>query len=132
MACDISVEYASVAQRFWNRAGVAAKIDLRLGPAVETLEAMIAAGESDTYDFAFIDADKGNYPAYYDRCLQLVRRGGLVLVDNALWGGQVADPANEDAHTSTIRELNTRVGRDSRVEVSLLPIGDGLLLARKV
>lgn len=132
VACDISVEYTDIARRYWERAGVSGRIDLRIGPAAETLERMIASGEGETYDFAFIDADKGNYPRYYELCLQLLRRGGLLLVDNALWGGQVADPARTDDITSTLRELNTMAGRDSRVEVSLLPIGDGLLLARKV
>ena len=132
VACDISVEYTDIARRYWERAGVSGRIDLRIGPAAETLERMIASGEEETYDFAFIDADKGNYPRYYELCLQLLRRGGLLLVDNALWGGQVADPARTDDITSTLRELNTMAGRDSRVEVSLLPIGDGLLLARKV
>lgn len=132
VACDVSIEYTGVARRFWERAGVAGKIDLRLGPAVETLDAMVGQGESDTYDLAFIDADKGNYPRYYERCLRLLKRGGLMLVDNALWGGQVADPAHTDEITSTLRGLNELAGRDSRVEVSLLPIGDGLLLARKV
>ena len=132
VACDISPEYTEIARRYWERAGVAAKIDLRIGPAIETLDGMIDRGEAGTFDFAFIDADKGNYPGYYDRCLQLLRSGGLVLVDNALWGGSVADPSNTDAITSTVRELNARVGRDVRVDVSLLPIGDGVLLARKL
>ena len=132
VACDVSVEYTDIARRYWERAGVAGKIDLRIGPAMETLDGMIRQGESGTYDFAFIDADKGNYPGYYERCLQLLRSGGLVLVDNALWGGHVADPACTDDLTSTLRELNRRAGRDLRVEVSLLPIGDGVLLARKV
>ena len=132
VACDTSLEYTGVARRFWERAGVSAKIDLRIGPAVETLDGMIAQGESETYDLAFIDADKGNYPRYYERCLRLLRRGGLMLVDNALWGGQVADPSINDDITSTLRDLNRMAGGDSRVEVNLLPIGDGLLLARKV
>lgn len=132
VACDTSVEYTDVARRYWERAGVAAKIDLRIGPAAETLDGMIALGESGSFDFAFIDADKGNYPVYYERCLQLLSSGGLVLVDNALWGGHVADPDSTDGHASTLRELNAKAGRDPRVEVSLLPIGDGVLLARKV
>lgn len=132
VACDISPEYTEIARRYWERAGVAAKIDLRIGPAIETLDGMIDRGEAGTFDFAFIDADKGNYPGYYERCLQLLRSGGLVLVDNAIWGGSVADPARTDAITSTVRELNAMVGRDLRVDVSLLPIGDGVLLARKL
>lgn len=132
VACDTSVEFTDIARRYWERAGVAGKIDLRIGPALETLERMIRSGESGTFDLAFIDADKANYPRYFERCLQLLRRGGLVLVDNALWGGHVADPARDDDITSTMRKLNARVGRDDRVDVSLLPIGDGLLFARKV
>lgn len=132
VACDISVEYTDIARRYWERAGVAAKIDLRIGPASETLDRMIHADESGTFDFAFIDADKGNYPEYYERCLELSRPGGLVLVDNALWGGHVADPTRDDEVTSTLRELNSSAGQDNRVEATLLPIGDGLLLARKL
>ena len=132
VACDTSVEYTDIARRYWERAGVADKIDLRLGPAVDTLERMIDRGESGTFDFAFIDADKANYPRYYERCLQLLGRGGLVLVDNALWGGHVADPERNDDITSTMRKLNALAGRDCRVEASLLPIGDGLLFARKI
>ena len=132
VACDVSVEYTDIARRYWERAGVDDKIDLRLGPAMETLDAMISQGESGTFDFAFIDADKGNYPNYYDRCLRLLRSGGLLLVDNALWGGHVADPSRADDITSTMRELNALAGRDCRVEASLLPIGDGVLIARKV
>ena len=131
VACDTSVDYTDVARRYWQRAGVADRIDLRIGPAVETLDRIIREGGSGTFDFAFIDADKANYPRYYERCLQLLRTGGLVLVDNALWGGHVADPERNDVTTSTLRNLNLFAGRDSRVDVSLLTIGDGLLLARK-
>lgn len=132
VACDVSVEYTDIARSYWERAGVVDKIDLRMGPATETLDGMIGRGETGTFDFAFIDADKGNYPGYYERCLQLLRSGGLLLVDNALWGGHVADPERTDDITSTLRELNGRAGRDNRVEVALLPIGDGVLLARKL
>ncbi len=132
VACDVSAEYTSIARRYWERAGVASKIDLRLGPAVETLDTMIDEGESGSYDLAFIDADKENYPNYYERCLRLLRSGGLMLVDNALWGGRVADPAHTDTTTTALRDVNRTAGQDPRVEVSLLPIGDGLLLARKV
>lgn len=132
VACDINFEYTQVARRFWERAGVSGKIDLRIGPAVETLDAMVTDGESGTYDLAFIDADKGNYARYYERCLRLLRSGGLMMVDNALWGGRVADPAHTGGITSIMRDLNEMAGRDARVEVTLLPIGDGLLLARKV
>ncbi len=132
VACDVSAEYTAIARRYWEKAGVSSKIDLRLGPAVETLDAMIEKGESGAYDLAFIDADKGNYPNYYERCLRLLRSGGLMMVDNALWGGGVADPTQTDTMTTTLRNLNRMAGEDARVEVSLLPIGDGLLLARKV
>ncbi len=132
VACDVSAEYTAIARRYWEKAGVSSKIDLRLGPAVETLDAMIEKGESGVYDLAFIDADKGNYPNYYERCLRLLRSGGLMMVDNALWGGGVADPTQTDTMTTTLRNLNRMAGEDARVEVSLLPIGDGLLLARKV
>ena len=132
VACDVSVEYTDIARRYWERAGVAAKIDLRIGPASDTLDELISGGGTGTFDFAFIDADKGNYPRYYDSCLQLLRSGGLLLVDNALWGGRVADPERTDDITSVLREMNGKAARDARVEVSLLPIGDGVLLARKV
>ena len=131
VACDISTEFTDMARRYWDRAGVAQKIDLRIGPAAETLGGMIEAGEGETYDFAFIDADKGGYPIYYERCLELVRPGGLIVVDNVLWGGQVADPEHDDETTSAIREFNRLVCRDDRVDVALLPVGDGVLLARK-
>ena len=113
VCCDVSTEWTDVAQRYWAEAGVADRIDLRIAPAVETLDAMIAAGESETYDFAFIDADKGGYAAYYERLLQLVRPGGLVALDNVLWGGDVADPAVDDDNTRAIRAINDddRCGR---------------------
>ena len=130
-ACDISEEYTSVARRYWARAGVADRIELRLGPAVETLDALIAEGRGGGYDFAFIDADKQGYDAYYERALVLLRTGGLVAVDNVLWGGQVADPADADPDTVAIRALNAKIRDDSRVAMSLVPVGDGLMLARK-
>jgi predicted O-methyltransferase YrrM len=131
VACDVSEEYTNVARRYWREAGVDGKVDLRLGPALATLNALLAQGERGTYDFAFIDADKSNYGGYYERCLELVRPGGLVAVDNTLWGGAVADPNRQDADTRAIRELNAKVSGDPRVSASLVPIGDGLLLARK-
>jgi predicted O-methyltransferase YrrM len=131
VACDVSEPYTNVARRYWREAGVDGKIDLRLGPALATLNALVAQGERGSYDFAFIDADKSNYGAYYERCLELVRPGGLVAVDNTLWSGAVADPTKQDADTRAIRELNAKVADDPRVSASLVPIGDGLLLARK-
>src|SRR5450432_1614895 len=131
VACDVSEEYTNVARRYWREAGVEEKIELRLGPALATLNALIAQGERGRFDFAFIDADKANYGGYYERCLELVRPGGLVAVDNTLWSGAVADPNKQDADTRAIRELNAKVADDPRVSSSLVPIGDGLLLARK-
>jgi predicted O-methyltransferase YrrM len=131
VACDVNEEYTSVARRYWREAGVEGKIELRLGPALATLNALVAQGERGTFDFAFIDADKANYGGYYERCLELVRPGGLVAVDNTLWSGAVADPNKQDADTRAIRELNAKVADDPRVSSSLVPIGDGLLLARK-
>jgi caffeoyl-CoA O-methyltransferase len=131
LACDISDEYTRVGRPYWEQAGVAAKIDLRLGPARATLDARLAAGEAGRYDFAFIDADKTGYDAYYERCLQLLRPGGLIAIDNTLWDGKVAHPAPGDADTAALQALNAKLHGDVRVDVSLLPIGDGLTLARK-
>lgn len=131
VACDVSDEWTSVARRYWAEAGVAHKIDLRLRPAKETLLALIAEGHSGTFDFAFIDADKENYDSYYELSLRLLRRGGLIAVDNVLWHGRVIDPAANDADTVAIRALNEKIHSDQRVEVSMLPVGDGLYLARK-
>lgn len=130
LACDISDEYTSVGKSYWQRAGVARKIDLQLAPAIETLDAHLQAGEAGTYDFAFIDADKTGYDAYYERCLQLLRSGGLIAIDNVLWGGDVARPA-EDADTRALQALNDKLHDDERVDLAMLPIGDGLTLARK-
>lgn len=131
VACDVSEEYTSVARRYWKEAGVDHKIDLRLGPAVETLEALVAAGGAASFDFAFIDADKSNYGAYYEACISLLAPGGLVAVDNTLWSGRVADPSDHEASTEAIRALNARIASDERVTMCLVPIGDGLMLARK-
>jgi len=131
LACDVSDEYTRVGRPFWQQAGVAHKIDLVLAPALQTLDARLAAGEAGGYDFAFIDADKANYDAYYERCLQLLRPGGLIALDNMLWGGAVARPA-KDADTAALQALNAKLRDDTRVDVSLLTIGDGLALARKV
>jgi predicted O-methyltransferase YrrM len=130
LACDISDEYTRVGRPFWNQAGVAHKIELVLAPALETLDARLAAGEAGSYDFAFIDADKANYDHYYERCLKLVRAGGLIALDNMLWGGAVALPA-KDADTAALQALNAKLHRDERVDNALLTVGDGLALARK-
>ena len=131
VACDISEEFTSRAKPYWQEAGVAGKIDLRLGPALETLDALIADGESGAFDFAFIDADKVNYQVYFQRALDLIRRGGLILVDNVLWSGAVVDPARDDEDTEAIRAFNQARAGDPRISLSLVPIGDGLTLARK-
>ena len=131
VACDVSAEWTAVARRYWAEAGGAHKIALHLAPALETLAALRAGGEEGTYDLAFIDADKVNYGAYYEACLALLRPGGLVLVDNVLWGGAVADPAVQDAETRAIRAFNERLHGDPRVDLAVLPVGDGLTLARK-
>ena len=131
IACDVSEEWTSIARRYWKEAGVADKIDLRIGPALDTLDALIGEGSSESFDFAFIDADKENYVGYYERCLKLLRPGGVVGVDNTLWGGSVADPDNQSDETIAIRALNQLVFDDSRVESCVLPIGDGLSIAHK-
>jgi predicted O-methyltransferase YrrM len=131
VACDVSEEWTRVARRFWEKAGVAAKVDLRLAPALETLDQLLAAGEAGRYDFAFIDADKGNYDGYYERCLKLLRSGGLAAVDNTLWNGWVADPAHTEDDTRAIRAFNEKLRADDRIDLSLVPIGDGLTLARR-
>ncbi len=130
LACDISDEYTRVGRPFWQQAGVAHKIDLRLAPALETLDAQLAGGAAGHHDFAFIDADKTGYDAYYERCLQLLRPGGLIAIDNTLWSGSVARAA-KDADTAALQQLNAKLHHDERVDLSLLPIGDGLTLARK-
>lgn len=131
VACDVSPEYTAIARQFWHEAGVSEKIDLRLAPALETLDALLGAGEAGCFDLAFIDADKTNYRHYYERSLQLVRHGGLILIDNVLWGGSVIDPADQDEDTRAIRELNTFLHQDERVDLSMIPLADGLTLARK-
>jgi O-methyltransferase len=131
ICCDLSEEWTDIARGFWREAGVDERIDLRLAPALETLDALLAQGGKGQFDLAFIDADKGNYTRYFDRCLTLVRPGGLILFDNTLWGGRVADPDDQDEDTRAIRALNDRLLGDPRVTLSLVPIGDGLTLARK-
>jgi predicted O-methyltransferase YrrM len=124
VACDVSEEFTSVARRYWNEAGVAGRIDLRLAPGVDTLDALL--GEGAEFDMAFIDADKPNYPHYYERCLQLVRPGGLILIDNVLWDGKVADSGVQDESTNAMREFNRKLAEDERVDIALIPIADGL------
>lgn len=131
IACDISEEYTAVARRYWGLAGVADKIDLRIAPALETLDQLLAAGEANSFDFAFIDADKSGYPDYYERALQLVRSGGLIAIDNVLWSGRVADAQVQDNRTQLIRTFNQSVHQDDRVFACLIPIADGLTLALK-
>jgi caffeoyl-CoA O-methyltransferase len=132
IACDLSEEWTAIGQPYWREAGVAEKIDLRIGPALETLSALLEAGGKDSYDLAFIDADKEGYQAYYDACLELLRPGGLIMIDNVLWDGSVIDPAmDDDADTRAIRALNERLHADERVTLSMVPIGDGLTLCRK-
>ncbi len=130
LACDVSEEYAYIARSYWQDAGVADKIDLHLAPALETLDARLASGAAGQYDFAFIDADKTSYDAYYERCLQLLRPGGLIAIDNVLWGGSVAVVA-EDDDTAALQALNRKLHRDQRIDLSMLPVGDGLTLVRK-
>ncbi|BAZ50195.1 O-methyltransferase family protein [Nostoc sp. NIES-4103] len=131
VACDVSEEFTAIARRYWQQAGVADKIDLRLAPGLETLDALLADGQAGTFDFAFIDADKENYDGYYERSLQLLRPGGLIAIDNVLWSGRVANPQIQDESTQAIRALNKKLHDDERVTLSLVPIGDGLTLALK-
>ena len=131
IACDISTKYTDIAEKYWEDANVRNKIDLRIGPGIDTLKTLIDKGMSNTFDFSFIDADKINYDNYYEMCLQLLRPGGLIAIDNVLWSGDVADIRINDIDTESIRSLNKKLHKDSRVDISLLPIGDGLTLALK-
>ena len=131
VACDVSAEYTDVARQYWQLAEVADKIELRLGPAAETLADMLEDGQAGTFDMAFIDADKESYRVYYEKCLELLRQGGLIMIDNVLWSGRTADPNADDETTQAIRDLNAAIHRDERVDCSLLSVGDGLTLARK-
>jgi len=131
ITCDISERWSFVARRFWEEAGVSDRVRLVLQPALETLDTLLADGAHESFDFAFIDADKENYIHYYERCLTLVRPGGLICVDNVLWDGSVADERKQDAATRAIRAFNTALKEDSRIELSMLPVADGLTLARK-
>ncbi len=130
VCCDVSEEWTDIARRAWTVAGVADQVELRLGPAIDTLDDLLAADEAGTFDLAFIDADKENYAGYYARALRLVRRGGLIAIDNVLWDGRVADPSVNDDNTVAIRELNAQIADDERVDVVMLPVADGLTLAR--
>ena len=131
VACDVSEEWTGVARRYWAEAGVAYKIDLRLAPALETLTGLLSAGEAGSFDFAFLDADQENYLRYYELALELVRPGGLIVADNTLWSGRVADQGNTEAATTALRRFNEHLHGDQRVDLSLVSIGDGLTLARK-
>ncbi|HLK55120.1 MAG TPA: class I SAM-dependent methyltransferase, partial [Chthonomonadaceae bacterium] len=131
IACDVSEEWTSIGRRYWQEAGVAGKIDLRIGPALDTLDGLLAGGQAGTFDFVFIDADKPNYDGYYERALQLLRPNGLIAIDNTLWSGRVADEAAQDESTVALRALNAKIHDDDRVTLSVLPIGDGLTLALK-
>ena len=131
VACDVSKEYTDIAREYWKRAGVDSKIDLRLAPATETLDALLKDGGENTFDLAYIDADKPGYDAYYERALRLVRPNGLITIDNVLWSGDVADPSNNDPNTAALRALNQKIGRDERVDQIIVTIGDGLTIARK-
>jgi predicted O-methyltransferase YrrM len=131
IACDISEEYTAIAKDFWERAGVSEKIDLRIAPALETLDQLISEDETGSFDLAFIDADKRNYENYYERALTLLRPGGLILIDNVLWSGKVVDPTITDKQTQAIREFNQKLHQDSRISLSLIAIADGLTLVLK-
>lgn len=131
LACDVSEEWTAIARRYWAEAGVADRIELRLGPALGTLDSLLADGRAGSFDLAFIDADKTSYADYAERCLRLLRPGGLILLDNMLWGGAVADPADTDPDTVAIRSLNRSLADDPRVDFCLVPIGDGVALARR-
>lgn len=141
VACDINGDWASIGKRYWEEAGVANRVDFRLGAALETIESLLASGQAGTFDFAFIDADKSNYNHYYEGCLSLLRTGGVIVIDNVLLFGSVVDPAVldkdlkqriSDADIMALRELNNKIARDSRVDVSMLPMADGLTLVRKL
>ncbi|MEM9448811.1 MAG: class I SAM-dependent methyltransferase [Cyanobacteria bacterium P01_E01_bin.6] len=131
LACDVSEDDTAIAKRYWQQAGVAHKIDLRIAPALETLDQLLADGQANSFDFAFIDADKSSYDDYYERSLQLVRPGGLIVIDNVLWSGQVADASDTRKRTQALRALNTKIHQDARVSLSMLPVADGVTLVMK-
>jgi predicted O-methyltransferase YrrM len=129
--CDVSVPFTDIARKAWREAGVADRIDLRIAPAVDTLDLLLAEGRAGTFDLAFVDADKENYVAYHERCLALLRPGGVTLFDNVLWSGAVIDPKENSTSTLAIRDLNERLRDDDRIDLCMVPIGDGLTFARK-
>jgi caffeoyl-CoA O-methyltransferase len=131
VACDISEKWTQIARRYWREAGVEEKIDLRLAPASDTLDALLREGQAGSFDFAFIDADKTGYARYYDRCFELLRPGGLIAVDNTLWYARVIDETVQDEDTVALRAFNRKLAADTRIDLVLLPVGDGLTLARK-
>ena len=131
IACDVSTDWTAIGRKHWEKAGAARKIDLRIAPAADTLNALLKDGQAEKFDMAFIDADKTGYDAYYEACLKLVRKGGLLVLDNMLWGGDVADPSVHDADTDALRALNLKIHKDTRVDFCLLSADDGILLARK-
>jgi predicted O-methyltransferase YrrM len=131
ICCDVSEEWTRVARRFWDEAGVADRIELRLGPALASLDALLAEGGAGGFDYAFVDADKEEYPAYYDRLIELIRPGGVMLWDNVFWGGEVVTGEADDPSLAAIRELNERLATDDRVSIAMLPIADGLTLLRR-
>lgn len=131
VCCDVSEEWTSLARKYWDEAGVAGKIDLRIAPATQTLDQLLADGEADAYDFAFVDADKSGYDGYYERLLRLVRPGGVIAFDNTLWSGRVLDQDADDEDTRALRALNTKLAGDERITLCLLPVADGVTLARR-
>lgn len=131
ICCDVNPETTAVARRYWQEAGMAPRIELRLAPALDTLDKLLEGDQAGSFDFVFIDADKTNYDSYYERALVLLRSGGLIAIDNVLWSGAVADPADQSPDTVALRRLNAKLQRDERIDLSLLPVGDGLTLARK-
>lgn len=131
IACDVSEEWTSIGKRYWQQAGVADKIELHIAPALQTLDALLQNNMVGQFDMAFIDADKENYQHYYESCLQLLRSGGLIMVDNVLWGGSVIDDTNQKPETVAIRKFNEYLYQDQRVDISLIPVGDGISMVRK-
>ncbi|HEV8545048.1 MAG TPA: class I SAM-dependent methyltransferase [Candidatus Limnocylindrales bacterium] len=131
VCCDVSEEWTSIARRYWAEAGVGDRVDLRLGPALETLDELLAGGAAGTFDFAFVDASKREYPDYHERIVRLLRQGGLVVYDNVLWAGDILDESKTDPDTLGVRRLNDRIAQDERVTISMIPVADGLTLARK-